>query len=55
MTADPKDWIAVAALPCLGPASIKRLWEHGWTPEKLLTASTIEWQRLGLKQKPLMP
>ena len=51
MTADPKDWIAVAALPCLGPASIKRLWEHGWTPEKLLTASTIEWQRLGLKQK----
>ncbi|MDO6594090.1 DNA-processing protein DprA [Neptuniibacter sp. 1_MG-2023] len=51
MTADPRDWIAVAALPSLGPASIKALWEQGWTPEKLLNASAIEWQRLGLKQK----
>ena len=51
MAVDPKDWIAVAALPQLGPASIKRLWKEGWTPEKLLQSSPLEWQRLGLKQK----
>ena len=51
MTADPKDWIAVAALPQLGPASIKRLWENGWTPDRLLQASPLEWQRLNLKEK----
>lgn len=54
MTADPKDWIAVASLPSLGPASIKRLWEMGWTPAKLLNASPLEWQRLGLKQKTII-
>lgn len=54
MTADPKDWIAVAALPSLGPASIKRLWEMGWTPDKFLNASPLEWQRLDLKQKTIM-
>lgn len=47
---DSKDWIAVAALPDLGSASIKRLWDHGWTPEKLFSSSLSDWQRLGLKQ-----
>lgn len=51
MTADPRDWIAVAALPHLGPASYKRLWENGWTPETLLNASEADWQRLGLKRE----
>jgi len=51
MTVDPRDWITVAALPDLGAASIKKLWDAGWTPEKLLAADVIEWQRLGLKQK----
>jgi DNA processing protein len=50
---DPRDWIAVAALPDLGPASIKRLWDHGWTPEKLFNSSSSDWQRLGLKKSTL--
>lgn len=51
MQGDPKDWITVAALPALGAVSIKRLWEAGWTPEKILSADEPEWQRLGLKPK----
>jgi DNA processing protein len=38
MTGDPKDWITVAAVSGLGALSVKRLWEAGWTPEKLLSA-----------------
>ena len=49
MTGDPKDWITVAAVPGLGALSVKRLWEAGWTPEKLLSADKTELQRLGLK------
>ncbi|WP_415882985.1 DNA-processing protein DprA [Neptuniibacter sp. QD72_48] len=51
MTADLKDWIAVAALPDLGAASVKKLWDQGWTPEKLLCSSEADWHRLNLKQK----
>lgn len=51
MTGDPTDWITVASVPGLGALSIKRLWEGGWTPEKLLTADLSELQRLGLKPK----
>ncbi|PIE20424.1 MAG: DNA-protecting protein DprA [Neptuniibacter caesariensis] len=50
---DPKDWVAVAALPDLGAASLKRLWDHGWTPEKLLGAACTDLQRLGLKHTTL--
>ncbi len=53
MTTDPKDWIAVAALPDLGAGSIKRLWDQGWTPEKLLRSDPSTWQRLNLKHKTL--
>ncbi|WP_415902425.1 DNA-processing protein DprA [Neptuniibacter sp. QD29_5] len=51
MTADLRDWIAVAALPDLGPASVKKLWDQGWTPEKLLRSSEADWHRLNLKKK----
>lgn len=54
MTADLRDWIAVAALPDLGAASVKKLWDKGWTPEKLLSASETDWHRLNLKQKTLL-
>jgi len=49
MIGDPKDWITVASVPGLGALSVKRLWEAGWTPNKLLSADSSEWQRLGLK------
>lgn len=49
MSGDPKEWIAVAALPGLGAASVKRLWDLGWTPGRLLGGSELDWQRLGLK------
>lgn len=51
MSADPKDWIAVAAIPSLGASSVKRLWDMGWTPERLLTSSVVDWQQLGLKER----
>ncbi|WP_415895444.1 DNA-processing protein DprA [Neptuniibacter sp. PT34_22] len=51
MTADLRDWIAVAALPDLGAASVKKLWDQGWTPEKLLRSSEADWHRLNLKKK----
>ena len=51
MTDDPRDWIAVAALPGLGPASLKKLWEQGWTPCKLLRATEAEQLQLRLPNK----
>lgn len=51
MTDDPREWIAVAALPGVGPASLKKLWEAGWTPSKLLRASSGELQQLRLSAK----
>ena len=51
MTDDPRDWIAVAALPGLGPASLKKFWEQGWTPYKLLRSTEAEWQQLRLPEK----
>lgn len=46
--ANPRDWIAVAALPGLGPVSIRRLTEQGWPADRILSSSDTELQQLGL-------
>ncbi|MFW1677406.1 DNA-processing protein DprA [Pontibacter sp. JAM-7] len=45
----PRDWIAAAALPGLGPVSLRRLAERGWPADRLLQASPSELTHLGLK------
>ncbi|MBY4677732.1 DNA-processing protein DprA [Marinobacterium arenosum] len=48
MTEDPTDWIAVAALPKVGPASLCQLWQQDWTPARLLAASDSTLKAIGL-------
>ncbi|WP_370280239.1 DNA-processing protein DprA [Pontibacterium sp.] len=47
MHSDPMEWVALSALPRVGAATIKRLLDEGWTPERVLNASDADWEWLG--------
>lgn len=47
MKSDPMDWVAVSALPRVGPISLQRLLQKGWTPNRILHSGDAEWQWLG--------
>ncbi|MGB0465919.1 MAG: DNA-processing protein DprA [Pontibacterium sp.] len=49
--ADPMDWVAVSALPGVGPVSLQKLIRNHWAPARLLGATQEEWRGLGLNNR----